>query len=233
MTHATKNHPNWALTPVKVVGPEPEPHELLFNEQAQADLNDPHYSVKKEPPSLTSTPRKKAHFALGDETCPVQTLKVQLRSTAKLTNMFAEDLPNSEEKPSTMPHGQSPTVTTYNMRFTVSGAAGDYDLFAPNRRQPNNNNNTNANRGRPGRGRAPRGVAPTRGVPNRGAHGRAAPGRGAVPNKGAHGRAAPGRGVPARGGIPRGAPGVVTHPGDKDPEQFQVGIHKGICNCQI
>ena len=146
LTHATKNHPNWAPTPVKVVGPEPELRELLFHEQAQAGLNDPHYSIKKEPPSLTSTPRKKAHFALGDEACSVQTPKVKLRSTAKLTNMFAEDLPNSEEKPSIMPHGQSPTVNTYNMSFTVSGAADDSDLYAPNRRQPNNNNNNNANR---------------------------------------------------------------------------------------
>ena len=140
-------------TPVKVLGPEPEPCELLFHEPAQVGLNDPHYSVKKEPPSLTSTPRKKAYFALGDEACSIQPPKVQLRSTAKLTNMFAEDLPNSEEKPSTIPHGQSSTVSLYNMRFTVSGAAGDYDLYAPNRRQPNNNNNNNnANRGRPGRG---------------------------------------------------------------------------------
>ena len=92
-----------------------------------------YYSVKKEPPSLTSTPRKKAHFALGDETYPFQTPKVQSRSTAKLTNMFAEDLPNSEEKPPPMAHGQSPMVNTYNMHFTVSGAAGDYDLFVPNR----------------------------------------------------------------------------------------------------
>ena len=154
LTHATENHTNWAPTSVKVVGPEPEPCELLFHEQAQVDLNDPHNSVKKKPPSFTSTPRKKAHFALGDETGPVQILKVQSRLTAKLTNMFAEDLPNSEEKPSIMPHGQSPTVDTYNMHFTVSDAAGDYDLFTPNRRQPNNNNNNNANRGRPGRGRA-------------------------------------------------------------------------------
>ena len=60
---------------------------------------------------------------------------------AKLTSMFAEDLPNSEEKPSTMPYEQSPMVNTYNMHFTVSGAADDYNLFAPNRRQQNNNNN--------------------------------------------------------------------------------------------
>ena len=59
-------------------------------------MNDLHYSVKKEPPSLTSTPRKKTHFTLGDETYSLQPLKVQLRSTAKLTNMFAEDLPNGD-----------------------------------------------------------------------------------------------------------------------------------------
>ena len=135
---------------MKVVGPEPEQCELLLHKQAHTDLNALHYSIKKEPPSLTSTPRKKAHFPLGDETCSVQPPKVLLRSTAKLTNMFAEDFPNSEEKPSIMPHGQSPTVNKYNMCFTVSGAADDNDLYAPNRRQPNNNNNTN--RGRPGRG---------------------------------------------------------------------------------
>ena len=50
LTHATENHPNWAPTPVKVVGPEPEPDELFLHEQAQADMNDPHYSVKKKPP---------------------------------------------------------------------------------------------------------------------------------------------------------------------------------------
>ena len=133
LTHANEHHPNWAPTPMKVVGPEPELCELLFHEQAQADLNDLHYLVKREPSSLTSTPRKKTHFSLWEETCPLQTLKVQLRSTAKLTNMFAEDLPNSEEKPPTMPHGQSPMVNTYNMHFTVLGAASDKDLFTPNR----------------------------------------------------------------------------------------------------
>ena len=115
-----------------------------------------------------------------------------------------------------MPHGQSPMVNIYNMNFTVSGAASDYDLFTPNRRQQNNNNN-NANRERPGRGRALRGVAPARGIPNRGVHGRAAPGRGAVPNRGAHGRAAPGRGVPARGGVPRGVPGHGNPPRRQGP----------------
>ena len=164
-------------------------------------MNNLHYSVKKEPPSLTSTPRKKTHFALEDETYPLQLPKVQSRSMAKLTNMFAEDLPNSEEKPNTMPHGRSPMVNTYNICFTVSGAAGDYDLFAPNRRQQNNNN-YNANRGRPGRGRVLRGVAPARGIPNRGAHG----------------RAAPDRGVPARGGIPRGAPGHGNTPRGQGPQ---------------
>ena len=31
---ATETKPDWAPTPVKVVGPEPEPHELYFHEQA-------------------------------------------------------------------------------------------------------------------------------------------------------------------------------------------------------
>ena len=83
------------------------------------------------PHSLTSTLRKKIHFALGDETYSLQLPKVQSRSMAKLTNMFAEDLPNSEEKPPTMPYEQSPMVNTYNMHFTVSGAAHEYDLSLP------------------------------------------------------------------------------------------------------
>ena len=155
LTHATEVHPNWAPMPVKVVGPEPELHELFFHEQAQSELPDQSYVVKKEPPSLTSTPSKKTHFAMGEEIYPIQTPKVQSRSTAKLTNIFREDLPNSDEKPPIKHQQPSPTVNAYNMCFTVSGAASDYDLFAPNRQQPNNNNNNNANRGRPGRGKSP------------------------------------------------------------------------------
>ena len=83
------------------------------------------------PHSLTSTLRKKINFALGDETYSLQLPKVQSRSMAKLTNMLAEDLPNSEEKPPTMPYEKSPMVNTYNMHFTVSGAAHDYDLSLP------------------------------------------------------------------------------------------------------
>ena len=202
MTHATEVHPNWAPTPVKVVGPEREPHELFLHKQAQSELPAQSYVVKKEPPSLISTPSNKTHFTMAEEIYPIQTPKVQSRSTAKLTNMFAEDLPNSDEKPPIKHQQLSPMVNTYNMHFTVSGAASDYDLFAPNRQQPNNYNKNNANRGRPGRGRAP-----VRGVPNRGAIGRAAPSRGAVLNRGVLGRAAPGRGIPARGGVPREVPG--------------------------
>ena len=123
LTHATEVYHNWVPTPVKVVGPEPEPCELFFHEQAQEELPDINYTVKKEPLSLTSTPRKKPQFAMGEEIYPTQPPKVQSRSTAKLTNMFAEDLPNSDEKPPTMPQKQSPTVNTYNMHFTVSDAA--------------------------------------------------------------------------------------------------------------
>ena len=171
---------------VKVVGPKPELCELFCHEQAHSELPNMHFVVKVEPSSLTSTPRKKAHFVRGEEICPMLTPKVQSRTTAKLTNIFADDLPNSDKKPLTMPQRKSSTVKTYNIQFTEFGAAGDYDLFTPNRQQPNNNNN-NANRGRPGRGRAS-----ARGLPNRGVLG----------------RAAPGRGVPARGGVPRGAPGL-------------------------
>ena len=34
VNRATETHPDWAPTPVKVVGPEPELHELYFHEQA-------------------------------------------------------------------------------------------------------------------------------------------------------------------------------------------------------
>ena len=47
--------------------------------------------------------------------------------------LFAEDLPNSDEKPFIKHQQPSPTVNTYNMHFTVSGAASNHDLFAPNR----------------------------------------------------------------------------------------------------
>ena len=60
-----------------------------------------------------------------------------------------------------------------------------------------------------------------KGVPNRGAHVRAAPGRGAALNRGAHGRTAPSRGVPARGGIPRGAPGCGNPPKEQGPRAVQ------------
>ena len=90
-THAKEVCPNWALTPVKVVGPEPEACELFFHEQHQSETLISDRVVKKEPLSLTSTPSKKTHFEIGEELYPIQTPKVQSRSTAKLTNMFAED----------------------------------------------------------------------------------------------------------------------------------------------
>ena len=197
-TQAKEVYPNWALTPVKVVGPEPEARELFLHEQDQSEALISGSIIKKELPSLTSTPSKKTDFEMGEEIYPIQTPKVQSQSTAKLTNMFAEDLPNSDEKLAIKKQQLSPLVNTYNICFTVLDAAGDYDLFAPNRGQPNNNN---ANRGRPGRGRAP-----VRGVPNRGALGRAMPGRGAIPYRGGMGRAARGRGVPACGRVPRRVP---------------------------
>ena len=37
LTYATEVNPNWAPTPVKVVGPEPEPRELYFHEQQKEE----------------------------------------------------------------------------------------------------------------------------------------------------------------------------------------------------
>ena len=133
LTHAKEVHHNWVPMPVKVVGPKPEPCELFCYEQAHSELPNMHFVVKVEPSSLTSTPRKKAHFVRGEEICPMLTPKVQSRTTAKLTNIFADDLPNSDKKPLTIPQRKSSTVKTYNIQLTESGAAGDYDLFTPNR----------------------------------------------------------------------------------------------------
>ena len=156
-------------------------------------------TMKKEPFSATSTPRKKPFSVKGEELYSTISPCLQSRSTAKLTNMLAEDLPHSDQKPYTKSLKHSPQVNTFGLQFTVADAATDNDLYAGNRRQPNNNN---ANRGRPSRGTAP----------NRGAPGRGGPGRGAVPNRGAPGRGAPGRGVPPRGGVPRGVPGQGQGP---------------------
>ena len=118
-THAKEVYPNWAPTPVKVVGPEPEAHELFFHEQDQLEASISDHVVKKEPPSLTSTPHKKTHFQKGEEIYPIQTPKVQSRSTAKLINIFAEDLPNSDEKPHIKQEKPSLTVHTFDMHFSV------------------------------------------------------------------------------------------------------------------
>ena len=51
-TYAREVNPNWAPTPVKVVGLEPEPRELYFHEQQ-----------KEEPPDMEETiDLRKNHF---------------------------------------------------------------------------------------------------------------------------------------------------------------------------
>ena len=185
--------------PVKVVGPEPEPSKLLFHGHDQETPLTSDTKVKSEPPSTSSTPKKKYHPNPDEEVYLMQTPKVQSRSKAKVTNILAEDLPYTDEKPLNVKQQTLSAAKTHSLRFTVTDAASDYDSYAPNRQQPAQNV---ANRARPGRGRVPAG-----GVPNRVPRRRAGPGRGAVPNRGALGRAVPGRGVPARGGIPRGVPG--------------------------
>ena len=90
---ATETHPDWAATPVKVVGPEPEPHELYFHEQALEISDRNRCPVKSEPPSITSTPKKKVTTQSEEDIYLLHTSKSESRSTAKLTNMFAEDLP--------------------------------------------------------------------------------------------------------------------------------------------
>ena len=52
--------------PVKVEGPEPEQHELLFHEQAQVDPTDHALmSIKKEPPSCNIYSQKENTFCNG------------------------------------------------------------------------------------------------------------------------------------------------------------------------
>ena len=148
---ATETKPDWAPTPVKVVGPEPEPHELYFHEQALKVSSQKDPQVKHEPPSVTSTPKKKVHIQPEEDIYPLHTSKSESRSTAKLTNMFAEDLPHGDH--TAQANSTDPSaVNMYSMLFTVSDAATDYDLYAGNPRRPNNNNPI---RGRMGRGRAP------------------------------------------------------------------------------
>ena len=76
-THATEVQPNWAPTPVKVVGPELEPCELYFHEFSQLDTQHTDPKVKKEPHSVTSTPRKKVQLPVEEEIYPLHTPKVQ------------------------------------------------------------------------------------------------------------------------------------------------------------
>ena len=140
LTQAIESQPDWAPTPVKVVGPEPELHELYFHEDVIGGPQVVGPMLKHEPPSVTSTPRKKVKLLPEEDLYPLHSPKSQSRSTAKLTNMFAEDLPHSEQKPSSVADHTS-VPNTYSMRFTVSDVATDYNLYAGNNRRANNNPN--------------------------------------------------------------------------------------------
>ena len=175
MKKATETQPNWAPTLVKVVGPEPEPRELYFHEQAMPVSNQTDKWVKNEPQSITSTPKKKIQIQPEEDIYPLHTPKSESRSSAKLTNMFAEDLPQGDHAAHTISSDPS-AVNMFSLRYTESAAATDYDLFAPNPRRPNNNNPI---RGQMGRGRAPnRGRVIPRLNINRGVLGRVVVGRG-------------------------------------------------------
>ena len=72
-------------------------------------------TIKKESFSATSTPRKKPFCVKEEEFYTTIPPHVQSRSTAKLTNMFAEDLPYSDQKPYTKAFKQSPQVNTFGL----------------------------------------------------------------------------------------------------------------------
>ena len=138
-TKATETQPNWASTPVKEVGPEPEPCELYFHEQVLPAYNQNDKWVKDEPPSITSTPKKKVQIQPEEDIYPLHTPKSESRSSAKLTNMFAEDLPPGDQAAHT--NSSDPLAANmFSLRYKESAAATDYDLFALNPRRPNNNN---------------------------------------------------------------------------------------------
>ena len=67
LTYAKEVNPNWAPTPVKVVGPEPEPRELYFHEQQKEEPQGMDDTIMKEPFLATSTPRKKPFGVKGEE----------------------------------------------------------------------------------------------------------------------------------------------------------------------
>ena len=136
---ATETHPDWAPTPVKVLGPEPEPRELFFHEQVLEISNRNRCLVKSEPPSITSTPKKKVISQSEEDIYPLHTPKSESRATAKLANMFVEDLPQGDQNAPTNFTDPS-AVNMFSMRFTEAAAATNYDLYVPNNRQANNNN---------------------------------------------------------------------------------------------
>ena len=203
--------------PVKVVGPEPEPCELYFHEQALEISDRNRCLVKNEPPSITSTPKKKVTTQSEENIYPLHTPKSESRSTAKLTNMFVEDLPQGDQMAQTNFSDPS-AVNIFSMRFTKSAVATDYHLYVPNNRQANNNNPV---RGQLGRGRAPnRGRVNPRQNANRGGLGRVVVGRG-QPRGGPGGPAAN-----LRVRAPPPNPGNLNPPNPNPNPLIQTQIHQ-------
>ena len=148
----------------------PQLHEMHMHSMHRPIVETSIVEVKSENPSFTSTPRK--HPPDSPAKVPMSqilTHKAHSRSTAKLTNMFAEDI--SWEQPNKGPQMGNPSSTarTHTFHFTDSRAASHNDLFAPNRHRVVN---TNANGGRLGRGRVPAQGATGRGGPGHGGPGR-------------------------------------------------------------
>ena len=97
-------------------------------------------------------------ITMVEDVNPLHTPKSELKSVAKLTNMFADDLPQGDQEMPTQSVDPS-GANMFSIKFTEAAAATDFDLYALNPKRPNNNNNPG--RGQIGRGRAP----PLRGVP--------------------------------------------------------------------
>ena len=98
-TYATEVNPNWAPTPVKEVGPEPEPCELYFHKQQKEEPQGMDDTIKKEPFQQPRLPKRNHLLRWGEELYPTLPPHFQSQSTAKLTNMFVEDLPVTKNHP--------------------------------------------------------------------------------------------------------------------------------------
>ena len=81
--------------PVMISGLEPEPHTFYIHETTEPQHDPLKETIKKEIPSFTPTPWKKPQPIFKVGTPSHEPPKIQSKSMAKLTNMFAEDPPQS------------------------------------------------------------------------------------------------------------------------------------------